>query len=118
MDHPPPPRNSQPTLETIRAAGGDELVRELYASFSDFAAAQAAWLDRLAAVHAYEGVAEAARVLRISATQVGVLEVVASCERAEAAAHTHDAKAVRASLDEIHEALAAARPWVDGLGAG
>jgi hypothetical protein len=118
VDTPPPPRTSQPTLEAIRAAGGDELVRELYASFSDFAAAQAAWLDRLHAVHAFEGVAEGARVLRISATQVGVLEVVEACDRAAAAAQAHDAAAVRHALEDIHDAMATARPWVDALAAG
>ena len=87
-------------------------------SFSDFAAAQAAWLDRLAAANAYEGIVEGARVLRISATQVGVLEVVESCERVEAAAAAHDRGAVRGALEDVHDALASARPWVDALAAG
>ncbi len=117
VDTPPPPRTSQPTLEAIRATGGDELVRELYASFSDFAASQAAWLDRLHALHAFEGVAEGARVLRISASQVGVLDVVVACERAEVAAQAHNAAALREALEDVHDTLATARPWVDGLAA-
>jgi HPt (histidine-containing phosphotransfer) domain-containing protein len=115
---PPPPRISEPTLAVIRDTGGDELVRELFGSFSDFASAQAAWLDRLAAANAYEGILDGARVLRISAMQVGVLEVVESCQRAELAAAAHDRMAVRAALAEVHDALAAARPWVDALAAG
>ena len=118
IDHPPPPRSSQPTLDAIRATGGDELVRELYASFSDFAAAQVAWLDRLAAVHAFDGLAEGARVLRISARQVGVLEAVEACQRIEAAALAHDQRKVTAALEDLHDTLASARPWVDALAAG
>lgn len=118
MDTQPPPRNSQPTLDAIRATGGDELVRELYATFSDFAAAQVAWLDRLVAVHDFDGLHEGAKVLRISARQVGVLDAVESCERVEAAALAHDRAAVTAALDELHDVLAAARPWVDALAAG
>lgn len=117
MDDTPPPRSSQPTLEALRATGGDELVRELYGSFSDFAAAQVAWLDRLAKVQAYGGLHDGARVLRISAQQVGVLDAVSCCERVEAAALAHDAAGVRAGLDALHDALAAARPWVDALAA-
>jgi HPt (histidine-containing phosphotransfer) domain-containing protein len=117
-DAPAPPRNSQPALGAIRAAGGDELLRGMLGAFSDFAAAQAAWLDRLADTRAYDGVAEGARVLRISAEQVGVLDVVAACEHAETAAAAHDAAAVRIALEEVHETLATARPGVDALAAG
>ena len=113
----PPPRTSEPALNAIRDAGGEELLRELMGSFSDFAAAQAAWMDRLAAANAYEGIIEGARVLRDSATELGVLDVVASCERAEAAARAQDAAAVRAALEAVHDALAGARPWVDALAA-
>lgn len=118
MDTQPPPRTSQPTLDAIRATGGDELVRELYGTFSDFAAAQVAWLDRLAAANAFDGLHEGARVLRISARQVGVLEAVEACERLEAAALAQDRTRVSASLDALHDELAAARPWVDALAAG
>lgn len=118
VDEPRPPRNSQPTLDAIRETGGEELVRELYASFSDFAAAQVAWLDRLANVHAYDGLHEGARVMRISARQVGVFDAAEACEHLQAAALAHDAAAVAASLEDLHDVLAAARPWVDALAAG
>lgn len=118
VDDPRPPRNSQPTLDAIRVTGGDELVRELYASFSDFAVAQVAWLDRLAKVHAFDGLHEGARVMRISARQVGVLDAAEACARLQTAALAHDAAAVAAALEELHDVLAAARPWVDALAAG
>ena len=96
----------------------DELVRELYASFSDFAAAQVAWLDRLANVHAFDGLHEGARVMRISARQVGVFDAAEACERLQAAALAHNAADVAQALEDLHDVLAAARPWVDALAAG
>lgn len=113
----PPPGSSAPALTAIRDAGGDELLRELMGSFSDFAAAQAAWMDRLAAANAFEDIVEGARVLRTSATELGVLDVVASCERAAVAARAQDRAAVLAALEDVHDALANARPWVDALAA-
>lgn len=118
MDDPRPPRNSHPTLDAIRDTGGEELVRELYTSFSDFAAAQVAWLDRLAKVHAFDGLHEGARVMRISARQMGVFDAAEACERLQVAALARDAVAVTAALDDLHDVLAAARPWVDALAAG
>jgi HPt (histidine-containing phosphotransfer) domain-containing protein len=105
-------------VATIRAAGGEELVRGVVGAFNDFAAAQAAWLDRQVASGAFEGVAHGARALRVSAAQLGVLDVVKACELAELAGEGEDAVALSAAVDAVHDALAAARPWMDALAAG
>lgn len=118
LDDAPQPRNSQPALDAIRAVGGEELVREMLGTFSQFAASQAAWMDRQLASRSFEGVAEGARVMRISAAQVGALEVVAACEQAEIAGSGRDPVALSAAMDAVHDALAAARPWVDALAEG
>ena len=118
LDDAPQPRNSQPALDALRAVGGDELVREMLATFSQFAASQAAWMDRQLAARSFEGVAEGARVLRMSAADVGAVEVVAACEQAEIAGNGRDLAALTMAMDALHDALAAARPWVDALAAG
>ncbi len=110
-----PPLEAASAVASIRAAGGDELVRGVVGAFNDFAAAQAAWLDRQVATGAFEGVADGARALRISAAQLGVLDVVKACERAELAGEGEDAVALGAAVDAVHDALAAARPWMDAL---
>lgn len=112
------PAEAITAVASIRAAGGEELVRGVVGAFNDFAAAQAAWLDRQVASRAYEGVAEGARALRISAAELGVLDVVKACERAELAGDGEDAVAIGAAVDAVHDALAAARPWMDALAAG
>jgi HPt (histidine-containing phosphotransfer) domain-containing protein len=81
-----PPRTAEPALATIRAAGGDELVHAMLSAFSSFANAQWAWLETQAAANAHEAVSIAARALRMSAQQVGALEIAAACETTELAA--------------------------------
>lgn len=117
-DDAPQPRNSQPALDALRAVGGDELVREMLGTFSQFAEAQAAWMDRQLKSRSFDGVAEGARVMRISAAQVGAMEVVAACEQAEFSANGRDPVAVTAAMDALHDSLAAARPWLDALATG
>ena len=117
-DDAPQPRTSQPALDALRAVGGDELVREMLGTFSQFAEAQAAWMDRHLKARSYEAVAEGARVMRMSAAEVGALEVVAACEQALLAANGRDPQVVAVAMEALHDALAAARPWVDALAAG
>lgn len=112
------PTEAVSAVASIRAAGGEELVRGVVAAFNDFAAAQAAWLDRQVAAQSFGSVADGARALRISATQLGVLDVARACERAELAGEGEDAATIAAAVDAVHDALAAARPWMDVLAAG
>jgi HPt (histidine-containing phosphotransfer) domain-containing protein len=107
-----PPRTAEPALATIRAAGGDELVHAMLSAFSSFANAQWAWLETQAAANAHEAVSIAARALRMSAQQVGALEIAAACETTELAAASRDGAAVTAALHEVAQAIAAARPWM------
>lgn len=108
-----PPAEAQPALAAIHAAGGDELVQAMLAAFHGFATAQAAWLERQVKMRAFDDLALAARALRISATQVGALSVAKACERIELAGAGRDASAVDAAMEDVHDALAAARPWLD-----
>lgn len=112
------PAEAVTAVASIRAAGGEELVRGVVGAFNDFAAAQAAWLDRQVASRDFGSVAEGARALRISAAQLGVLDVVKACERAELAGDGLDAADLSAAVDGVHDALAATRPWMDALAAG
>lgn len=112
------PAEAVTAVASIRAAGGEELVRGVVGAFNDFAAAQAAWLDRQVASQDFGSVAEGARALRVSAAQLGVLDVVKACERAELAGDGEDVVGLGAAVDAVHDALAAARPWMDALAAG
>lgn len=112
------PAEAVSAVASIRAAGGEELVRGVVAAFNDFAAAQAAWLDRQVASRDFESVAVGARALRTSAAHLGVLDVVKACERAELAGDGQDVATLSAAVEAVHDALAAARPWMDALAAG
>lgn len=109
-----PPTEAQPALAAIHAAGGDELVQAMLAAFSGFATAQMAWLERQFALQRYEGVADAARALRISAAQIGALPVARACEIVELAGAGEDAPGVAHALESLSDALATAHAWIDG----
>jgi HPt (histidine-containing phosphotransfer) domain-containing protein len=107
------PRDAEVSLAAIRAVGGEELVRAMLDAFGAFASAQVAWIERQHESGAFDGVAEAARALRISASQVGAMRLVRACESAELAGHGHDAAGTARAIAEIANELAAARPWMD-----
>ncbi len=109
-----PPYEAQTALAAIRAAGGDELVQAMLAAFSGFATAQMAWLERQFALRQYEGVAVAARALRVSAVQVGAHQVARACEVVELAGAGEDAPGIAHALDVLSDALATALAWIDG----
>jgi HPt (histidine-containing phosphotransfer) domain-containing protein len=108
-----PPREAEPALAAIRAAGGDELVRAMLGAFSAFATAQWAWIEAQARANAFEAVSIGARGLRISAQQIGAVAVAKACEGAELAAAARDAAAIAAALHEVAQGIADARPWLD-----
>ena len=108
-----PPREAEPALSAIHAAGGAELVRAMLTAFSAFATSQWAWLEAQAAANAFEAVSIAARALRTSAQQVGAVAIASACESAELAAAAHDAAAVAAALHDVAQGIAEARPWLD-----
>ncbi len=85
----------------------------MLSAFSAFANAQWAWLETQAAANAFEAVSIAARALRMSAQQVGAVEIAEACESAELAAAARDGAAVTAALHEVAQGIAAARPWLD-----
>ena len=113
-----PPRDAEAALAAIRDVGGDELVQGMLRAFGAFATAQLDWIERQADAGAHDRVADAARALRISATQVGAVAVAKACEAAELAGAGGDATAVARAMTELAAAVAAARPWLDALAAG
>ena len=112
---PVPPRSSGPALAAIRAAGGDELVQAMASAFTGFADAQWKWLDEQAGSHAFEAVHIAARSLRVSAQQLGAVDLAEACGAAEIAAAGRDAVAVAATLMEVEREIANAKPWMESL---
>jgi HPt (histidine-containing phosphotransfer) domain-containing protein len=109
-----PPDDAQPALAAIHAAGGDELVQAMLRAFSGFATAQMAWIERQFAQRQYDGVATAARALRVSAAQVGAVQVAQACNVVELAGAGHDAAGVAQALETLGDALATAHGWMDG----
>ncbi|MEX2182784.1 MAG: hypothetical protein WD771_12145 [Gemmatimonadaceae bacterium] len=87
-------------------------------AFAAFATAQMDWIARQLAAGKLDVVALAARALRISALQVGAHAVAGACEGVELAGGGRDATGVRAGVAGLQRALAAARPWLEGLAAG
>jgi HPt (histidine-containing phosphotransfer) domain-containing protein len=114
-NRPTPPRSSDPALAAIRAAGGDELVQALAQAFTGFADAQWKWLDEQAGAHAFEAVHIAARSLRVSAEQLGAVDLGEACAAVEIAAAGRDAIAVASALNAVEREIAATRPWMEAL---
>jgi HPt (histidine-containing phosphotransfer) domain-containing protein len=112
---PIPPRSSGPALAAIRAAGGDELVQAMASAFTGFAEAQWKWLDEQAGSHSFEAVHIAARSLRVSAEQVGAVDLADACGAMEIAAAGRDAVAVATTLMDVEREIANARPWMEAL---
>lgn len=112
MSQAPPPA-AERAIAAIRAAGGDELVAAMLRAFSAFANAQWAWLQAQAGANEFEAVSIAARALRVSAQQIGAVEIAAACETTELAAASRDGATVTAALHEVAQGIAAARPWLD-----
>lgn len=84
-------------------------------AFLAFAAAQEEWLSKQFALRLFDGVAEAARALRISAAQLGVEDLARACEAAEIAGAGHDSVAVESALVDISAAIAEGRAWLGPL---
>lgn len=112
------PREAERAIAAIRAAGGDELVGAMASAFLAFASAQEEWLAKQFVMRRFDGVAEAARALRISAAQLGVVDVARACAAAEIAGAGHDSVAVETSLAEVSAAIAESRAWLGPLGTG
>ncbi len=107
-----PPREAEPALAAIRAAGGDELLHAMLSAFAGFAGVQLAWIERQFALRQFDGVADAARALRMSAAQVGALGMAHACERVELAGAGQDAAGVAETIEALAAELTAARAWI------
>jgi hypothetical protein len=75
-------------------------------AFTGFAEAQWKWLDEQAGSHAFEAVHIAARSLRVSAEQVGAVDLADACGATEIAAAGRDAMAVAKSLRDVEREIA------------
>lgn len=109
------PREAERAIAAIRAAGGDELVSAMATAFIAFAGAQEEWLARQFALRNFESVADGARALRISATQLGAVDIAGACAAAEIAGAGHDVLASETALAEIAAAIERGRAWLGPL---
>ncbi len=109
------PHEAERAIAAIRAAGGDELVSAMSTAFIAFADAQEEWLARQFALRNFERVADGARALRISATQLGAVDIAGACAAAEIAGAGQDVPASETALAEIAAAIERGRAWLGPL---
>lgn len=112
-----PPPESQHAIDEIRLIGGEELVREMAATFARFATAQVARLAEASDAGALDQVAAFAQALHASARQMGASRLAESAASLEVAARGGDAATVVQGVDAARSALADARSWLDALAA-
>ncbi len=112
-----PPAEARRALDELRVVGGEELVREMTATFSRFAAAQVERIAEASDAGALDQAAAFAQALHASARQMGAAQLAEAAVTAEVAARGTDAAAVTHALTTLREALADARAWLDPLSA-
>lgn len=110
-----PPPESQHAIDEIRLIGGDELVREMAATFARFATAQAERLAEAVDAGALEQVATFAQALHASARQMGASGLAEAAASLEVAARGNDAATVVQGIAAVGRALVEARRWLDPL---
>ena len=111
------PAYARPAVDALRTIGGDELVREMMATFLRFADAQVQRLRDAAAASEAEQGAAIAHTLKMSARQMGAVRLGDACDSAELAARGGDAAGLHRSAESVAEAFEAARPWIEELAA-
>jgi HPt (histidine-containing phosphotransfer) domain-containing protein len=114
--HQPPP-DARHAIDEIRLIGGDELVREMAATFARFASSQVERLADASDAGTLDQVATFAHALHASARQMGVAALAEAASSAEVAARGQDAATVVHAVDAARRALSDARRWLDPLAA-
>lgn len=109
------PADARPAIDEIRSIGGDELVREMMATFVRFATAHLERLHDAAESADLEGGATLAHTLKSSARQLGATQLGESCASAELAARGGDAAGFLTWIEEVAHAFADAKPWMESL---
>lgn len=112
-----PPADARPAIDEIRHVGGDELVRELAATFLRFATAHVPRLHEAAEVADLETGASIAHTLKASARQFGAVALAEACASAELAARGGDAAGFLARAEDATSAFERTRPWMQQLSA-
>ncbi len=112
-----PPSDAQHAIDQLRAIGGDELVREMAATFAHFATTQVERLSEACDAGDLELVATMAHALYASSRQMGVGALADAASSAEVAGHGGDPTAVEQAVSRARRALADARQWLDVLAA-
>lgn len=112
-----PPAEARHALDELRIVGGEELVREMTATFVRFATAQVERIADASDAGALESVAAFAHALHASARQMGAAQLADAAVSAEVAANGADAAAATRAVTALRQALAAARAWLDPLAA-
>lgn len=111
------PSDALPAIDEIRHVGGDELVRELAATFLRFAAAHVPRLHEAAEAGDLETGAIIAHTLKSSARQFGAVALGDACASAELAARGGDAAGFLGRAEEAAGAFERTRPWMEQLAA-
>jgi HPt (histidine-containing phosphotransfer) domain-containing protein len=112
--HRPPPE-SQHAIDEIRLIGGEELVREMAATFARFATAQVERLAEATDAGSLDQVASFAQALHASARQMGARRLTEAASSLEVAARGRDAAMVVQGVGAVRAAVADARRWLDVL---
>jgi HPt (histidine-containing phosphotransfer) domain-containing protein len=112
------PADAKPAVDEIRSIGGDELVREMMATFVRFAAAHSARLHDAAEHGDLEGGATIAHTLKSSARQLGANHLAEVAASAELAARGGDVAGFVHWTDEVGTAFLDARAWMEPLAYG
>jgi len=112
-----PPADARPAIDEIRHVGGDELVRELAATFLRFAAARVPRLQEAAESGDLETGAIIAHTLKASSRQFGAIALGEACASAELAARGGDAAGFLSGAAEAMSAFERTRPWMQRLAA-
>jgi HPt (histidine-containing phosphotransfer) domain-containing protein len=111
------PPDAQRAMDDLRLIGGDELVREMAATFSKFATAQVERLGEASDAGNLDQVASFAQALHASARQMGAMRLAEAAVSAEVAARGQDAGGVASAIADAHRALSDARAWLGALAA-
>lgn len=112
------PADARPAVEELRSIGGDELVREMMATFVRFATAHSARLQEAAHLGDLEAGATLAHTLKSSARQLGANHLAEVCASAELAARGGDVAGFLKWTEETGTAFIDARAWMEPLAYG
>lgn len=112
------PADAEPAIAEIRSVGGEELVREMMATFTKFAGAHLPRLEEAAHAGDLETATRIAHTLKSSARQLGAVHLSDVCASAELAARGGDAAGLLRWSGEAMAAFRDARAWMDALAEG